>query len=124
MESLRGEAMEVLERLGAEGRRFGVVVSDPPAFAKSRKDHDSALRAYAKLARLSAALVEPGGVLFIASCSHHVGTGEFTDAVIDGLFRARREARILGIHGAGPDHPVHPMLPESAYLKGVLLALG
>ena len=62
-------------------------------------------------------------ILFIASCSHHVGTGEFTDAVVEGLGRARRDGRILGIFGAGPDHPVHPALPESAYLKGVLLHL-
>ena len=119
----RGEAMEGLEALAAEGRQFGVVVSDPPAFAKTRKDHGPALRAYARLARLSARLVAPGGILFIASCSHHVGTGEFTDAVVEGLGRARRDGRILGIFGAGPDHPVHPALPESAYLKGVLLHL-
>ncbi|MFC0409399.1 class I SAM-dependent rRNA methyltransferase [Roseomonas elaeocarpi] len=123
VEFLRGDAMEVLARLRDQNRSFGVVVSDPPAFAKSRKDHDAAIRAYARLARLSAALVSPGGFLFIASCSHHVGTGEFTDAVIEGMRRARRDGRILGIHGAGPDHPVHPALPESAYLKGVLLQL-
>ncbi|MBP0463668.1 class I SAM-dependent rRNA methyltransferase [Roseomonas sp. PWR1] len=122
--TLRGDAMEVLEKLGAEGRRFGIVVSDPPAFAKARKDQPAALRAYGKLARMSAALVAPGGFLFIASCSHHVASGEFADAVIWGVQRARREARILHMGGAGPDHPLHPMLPESAYLKGMLLHLG
>ena len=119
----RGEAMEALERMAGEGRRFGVVITDPPAFAKTRKDQPAALRAYGKLARLAASLTERGGVLFIASCSHHVAPGDFADAVAWGVHRARREARILHMGGAGPDHPLHPMLPESQYLKGMLLHL-
>ncbi|MBR0680015.1 class I SAM-dependent rRNA methyltransferase [Roseomonas eburnea] len=121
--TMRAEAMEALERMVGEGRRFGVVITDPPAFAKTRKDQPAALRAYAKLARLAATLVERGGFLFIASCSHHVAPGEFADAVAWGAHRARRDARILHMGGAGPDHPLHPMLPESAYLKGMLLHL-
>ena len=119
----RGEAMEVLERMVGAGQRFGVVITDPPAFAKTRKDQPAALRAYGKLARLVAALTERGGFLFIASCSHHVSPGEFADAVAWGVHRARRDARILHMGGAGPDHPLHPMLPESQYLKGMLLHL-
>lgn len=119
----RAEAMEALERMVGQGRRFGVVVADPPAFAKTRKDQPAALRAYGKLARLAASLTEPGGFLFIASCSHHVAPGEFADAVGWGVHRARRDARILHMGGAGPDHPLHPMLPESQYLKGMLLHL-
>ncbi len=99
------------------------MVSDPPAFAKTRKDIPAALKGYAKLARLSASLVAPGGLLFIASCSHHVGVADFAEAVAWGVHRARRSSRILASVGAGPDHPVHPALPESAYLKGQLLAL-
>ncbi|MCW8086384.1 class I SAM-dependent rRNA methyltransferase [Sabulicella glaciei] len=121
--ALRGDAMDVMERLIGEGRRFGVVVADPPAFAKSRKDIPAALRAYGRLARLSASLVEPGGFLFIASCSHHAEPGAFFEAVGTGVFRARRTGRILWTGGAGPDHPVHPMLPESAYLKAQLFQL-
>jgi 23S rRNA (cytosine1962-C5)-methyltransferase len=118
--------MEALERMLGAGRRFGVVIADPPAFAKARKDQPAALRAYGKLARLAAGLVEPGGFLFIASCSHHVAPGEFADAVAWGVQRASRRgrsARILHMGGAGPDHPLHPMLPESQYLKGMLLHL-
>ena len=115
--------MDTLERMGREGARFGVVVVDPPAFAKSRKDIPAAIRAYNRLARLAAALVAPGGFLFIASCSHHVSPGDFADAVIWGLGRARRDARLLFQGGAGPDHPVHPQLPESAYLKAMLFQL-
>ncbi len=119
----RGEALATLEKWHGEGRRFDVVVADPPAFAKARKDNPNALRAYAQLARFCAGMVNPGGFLFIASCSHHVSPGEFIDATAHGIFRARREGRLLFSGGAGADHPVHPMLPESAYLKGLLYAL-
>ncbi len=121
--SLKAEALEQLERMVASGRKFEVVVADPPAFAKTRKDIPAALKGYAKLARLAAGVTAKGGVLFIASCSHHVGPSDFADAVGWGVHRARRRARILASVGAGPDHPVHPALPESAYLKGQLLAL-
>ena len=120
---LKAEALEHLERMTASGRRFDVVVADPPAFAKTRKDQPAALRGYAKLARLAAGLVAPDGILFIASCSHHVAVADFTEAVGWGVQKARREGRILATVGAGPDHPVHPGLPESAYLKGLLLHL-
>lgn len=119
----RGEALEALESMVGAGQRFDVVVADPPAFAKSRKDIPAALRAYQRLARLCAQLVAPGGFLFIASCSHHAAPPEFAAAVAEGVWRARREARLLASTGAGPDHPVHPMLPESAYLKAQLLQL-
>ncbi|WP_137180114.1 class I SAM-dependent rRNA methyltransferase [Roseomonas sp. AR75] len=120
---LKAEALEHLERMAASGRRFEVVVADPPAFAKTRKDIPAALRGYAKLARLAATITAPGGILFIASCSHHVGPADFGEAVAWGVHRTHRRARILASVGAGPDHPVHPALPESAYLKGQLLAL-
>ena len=122
-ETRRAEALQELERMGSAGERFDVVVADPPAFAKSRRDQPVALKGYAKLARLAAALVAPGGFLFLASCSHHVAPGDFADASIWGIGRARRDARILFQGGAGPDHPVHPMLPESAYLKAMLFQL-
>ena len=123
VEPQKAEALEALERMGAAGTRFDVVVADPPAFAKARKDQPQALRGYGKLARLAAGLVAPGGFLFIASCSHHVAPGDFADAVIWGIGRARRDAKLLFQGGAGPDHPVHPALPESAYLKGLLFQL-
>ncbi|MFC7540890.1 class I SAM-dependent methyltransferase [Siccirubricoccus deserti] len=71
----RGEALETMERMVGSRTRFDIVVADPPAFAKSRKDQPAALRGYGKLARLAAGLVAPGGFLFIASCSHHVSPG-------------------------------------------------
>jgi 23S rRNA (cytosine1962-C5)-methyltransferase len=119
----RVEVFEELERLVAAGERFDVTIVDPPAFAKSRKDVPMALKGYRKLARLGAALTAPGGFLFIASCSHNVDEAHFGEEVRRGIEKSGRAARILRRSGAAPDHPVHPALPESAYLKAELLAL-
>lgn len=119
----RGDAFDVINSLHDSGERFDIVVCDPPAFAKSKKDQAAGLRAYARLARLAAPLVTPGGFLFIASCSHHAPPELFAAAVAEGLHRARRDGRIVLSSGAGPDHPVHPQLPESAYLKAQLIQL-
>jgi 23S rRNA (cytosine1962-C5)-methyltransferase len=119
----RGEAFAEAARLGQAGERFDVVVADPPAFARSRKDAPAALRGYRKLTRLAAAATAPSGVLFIASCSYNVGAAEFAEAVRRGLGDAGRSGRILRAAGADADHPVHPALPESAYLKTLTVAL-
>jgi 23S rRNA (cytosine1962-C5)-methyltransferase len=119
----RGDAFEVMEAFGKAGERFDIVVCDPPAFARSRKDAEAGLRAYGRMARLAAPLVAPGGFLFVASCSHHAPLEAWAGQIAWGLHRARRTARILATTGAGPDHPVHPQLPETAYLKGQLLQL-
>ncbi|MBN8896827.1 MAG: class I SAM-dependent rRNA methyltransferase, partial [Rhodospirillales bacterium] len=117
----RGDAFDVLAALARDGERYDVVICDPPAFAKSRKDAEAGLRAYGRLARMAAPLVAPGGFLFLASCSHHAPVDAWMAQNASGLHRARREARVLFTGGAGPDHPVHPHLPETAYLKATLL---
>lgn len=117
------DVFTALDEMAAAKDRFDVVVVDPPAFAKSRKDLPQAIQGYRKLVRQAAQLVAPNGILFAASCSHNVGVPEFAEAVARGLSDAGRTGRILRSAGAGPDHPVHPMLPESAYLKSLTLAL-
>jgi 23S rRNA (cytosine1962-C5)-methyltransferase len=119
----RGDGFDTMAALAAEGERFDIVICDPPAFIKAKKDQAAGLRAYGRMARLAAALVAPGGFLFAASCSHHALPEAFAAAVAEGLHRARREGRIIASAGAGPDHPVHPMLPESAYLKAQVIQL-
>jgi 23S rRNA (cytosine1962-C5)-methyltransferase len=119
----RGEVFAEAASLCGSGERFDIVVADPPPFARSRRDVPAALRGYRKLARFAAQLAAPGGFLFIASCSHNVGAAEFADAVRRGLFDAGRGGRILRESGAGPDHPIHPALPETGYLKALTLAL-
>ncbi len=119
----QGEAFAALEALASSGERFRVVVADPPAFVKSRKELTSGLKGYRKLVRLAAAAVEPGGFLFAASCSHNVEPAMFAIEVAAGLERAGRTGRIIRAAGAGPDHPVHPHLPETAYLKTLVLQI-
>ena len=119
----RGDAFDTMTALAAEGQRFDIVICDPPAFARSRKDAEAGLRAYGRMARLAAPLVAPGGLLFVASCSHHAALDAWSAQIAFGLHRAHRDARILFTAGAGPDHPVHPHLPETAYLKTQLIEL-
>src|SRR5216683_1741464 len=119
----RGEAFGEAARLAAAGERFDIVIADPPAFAKSRKEAPAALRGYCKLTRLAAAATATGGILFLACCSHNVGEEEFAEAVRRGLGDAGRGGRILRAAGADADHPIHPALPETAYLKAMILAL-
>jgi 23S rRNA (cytosine1962-C5)-methyltransferase len=119
----QAEAFAELERLGRAVDRYRAVVADPPAFVKSRRELGSGLRGYRKLARLAAPLVEAGGFLFIASCSHHVGADALRGEVVRGVTAAGRSGRIVREAKAGADHPVHTHLPETAYLKSVLLQL-
>jgi 23S rRNA (cytosine1962-C5)-methyltransferase len=119
----RGEAFAEATRLAAAGERFDIVIADPPAFAKSRKEVPAALRGYRKLARLAASVTAAGGILFLASCSFNVAEAEFAEAVRRGLADAGRAGRILRVAGADADHPIHPALPETAYLKTLTLAL-
>ncbi|MGE0725257.1 MAG: class I SAM-dependent rRNA methyltransferase [Alphaproteobacteria bacterium] len=119
----RGEVFGELQRRMDGGERWDVVVADPPAFVKSKKDLGAGVRGYRKLVRLAAGVTAPGGYLFVASCSHNVDVPTFADLVARGLADAGRSGRILRSSGAAPDHPVHPLLPESAYLKSMTLAL-
>lgn len=118
-----GEVFSVLEKYADDRKRFGVVVADPPAFVKTRKDVGPGAKGYRKLAKLAAAVVEPGGFLFLASCSYNMFEDRFMSETAHGIAQAGRTGRIIHRGGAGPDHPLHPFLPESAYLKGFVFSL-
>ncbi len=96
----RGDAFETMTALAAAGEKFDIVVCDPPAFARSRKDAEAGLRAYGRMARLAATVVAPGGFLFVASCSYHAPLDAWAAQIAFGLHRARREGRILCTSGA------------------------
>jgi len=119
----QGDAFEVMADLATTDQRFGMVVCDPPAFAPAKPALEAGLRAYERIARLAAGLVEPGGFLVLCSCSHAADLAKFRTASLKGIGRAGRSAQIVGTGGAGPDHPVHPYLAESSYLKAVFLRL-
>ena len=120
---VRAEAFAELEKRVAQKEQFGLVICDPPAFVKSQKDLQTGAGGYRKVARLGAALVAPGGFLFVASCSHNMPVDRFAVEVARGLGQAGRTGRIIRQSGAAADHPVHPMLPESAYLKAQVLQI-
>jgi 23S rRNA (cytosine1962-C5)-methyltransferase len=123
IKAVKADVFEELERLKAAGERFDIVVADPPPFVKSKKDLEPGAKAYRKLARLAADVTAPGGFLMVASCSHNIPPERFAQECAQGLQRAGRAAAMIRQTGAGPDHPVHPLLPESAYLKAIVYAL-
>jgi len=115
------EVFAELERPSAE--RFDIVIADPPPFVKSKKDLEPGAKAYRKLARLAAGIAAPNGFLLLASCSHNMPAERFASECAIGIARAGRIASLIRQSGAGPDHPIHPMLPETAYLKVLVYAL-
>jgi 23S rRNA (cytosine1962-C5)-methyltransferase len=119
----RGDAFDVMEALRGEGAAFDTVVCDPPAFAPAKPALEAGLRAYEKAARMAAALVAPGGFLVLCSCSHAAEMARFREASLRGVGRAGRRAQIVHTGFAGPDHPLHPQLAESGYLKALFLRL-
>jgi 23S rRNA (cytosine1962-C5)-methyltransferase len=121
--AVKADVFEELERLAAQKETFDIVVADPPPFVKSKKDLEPGAKAYRKLARLATAVTAPGGLLLLASCSHNIPAERFAAECAAGITRGGRRAALIRVAGAAPDHPVHPMLPESAYLKALVYAL-
>lgn len=119
----KGDAFDVLTTLAEEGATFDVVICDPPAFAPSKKALEAGLRAYERVARLAAPLVAEGGYLGLCSCSHAADLGRFRAASTRGIGRAGRAAQLIHTGAAGPDHPTHPQLAESSYLKALFYRL-
>lgn len=119
----KGDAFAVLGAHADAGRRFGLVVADPPAFAPNKATLEAGLRAYERIARLAAAVVAPGGFLVLCSCSHAADLQRFREASFRGIGKAGRSAQLLHTGFAGPDHPIHPQLAETGYLKALFLRL-
>jgi 23S rRNA (cytosine1962-C5)-methyltransferase len=117
LEVRRQEAFAALDQLAGEKQRFGLVVCDPPAFVRSKRELKSGLRGYRKLARGAAGLLGEEGVLVIACCSHNVPLEAFAEEAWRGVREAGRGGRLLRQAGAGSDHPAPPALPEATYLK-------
>lgn len=117
VQTLRGDALDRLKQLRAEGRSFEVVVVDPPALIKRRKDHAAGLEHYAALNRAAMQLLVPGGVLVACSCSFHLEESELQRVLLREARGQNRQLQLLELGGQGPDHPVHPAIPETRYLK-------
>lgn len=117
LEAIRGDAFDELEKLVRLGRRFDVIVLDPPAFAKRRKDLPKAEAAYRKLNQLALQLLDDEGVLVSCSCSWHLPADALLGAIQNAARHTGRFAQMLEAGGQSPDHPVHPAIPETRYLK-------
>ena len=115
------DAFERLRSLQQEERRFDVVVMDPPAFVKSRKNISEATKGYLTVNRRALELLQPGGYLITCSCSYHMGREAFRDMLAQAARLARREVRLVQICSQAPDHPVLMSFPESEYLKCFVL---
>ena len=122
LEALRGEALDVMKQLANDGRRFDLVVVDPPALIKRKRDHEEGLGLYGRLNRAALNLLTPGGILVSCSCSHHLTPEELQRELLRESRAAGKRLQILEQLEQGPDHPVHPAIPETRYLKGFICA--
>ncbi len=114
-----GKAVEVLKHLIAEDERFDIVILDPPAFIKKRKDQKNGEAAYRHINELGMRLLGRDGLLVAGSCSMHLGKDTLVEIVRAAGRHLDRHVQIIGQGGQGPDHPVHPAIPETDYLKAV-----
>ena len=119
LEPLRADAFDALKALGERGERFDVVILDPPAFIKRKKDLPQGQAAYRKLNQLALALLAEEGLLVSCSCSYHLAVEELIAALQAAARHSGRCVQILEIAGQSPDHPVHPAIPETRYLKAL-----
>ena len=121
---IEADAFELLRAFEEAGERFGTIVLDPPAFAKSKRAVEGAMRGYKELNLRALKMLEPGGVLVTCSCSHHVSEPEFREAVRSAAADAGKTVQVLETRGAAPDHPEVLTLPETRYLKCLVCRVG
>ena len=117
IEWIEANAFDLLKDYSTAGRQYDTIVLDPPAFAKSRKNLETALRGYKELNLRALKMLRPGGLLVTCSCSYHVSEHEFLEVVADAARDARKTLRILERRGQAKDHPILLNVPETSYLK-------
>jgi 23S rRNA (cytosine1962-C5)-methyltransferase len=121
---IEADAFELLREYEAAGERYDTIVLDPPAFAKSKRAAEGAIRGYKELNLRAMKMLRPGGTLVTCSCSHHIPLQEFTEVVAAAASDAGRRVQVLETRGAAPDHPAVLTLPETSYLKCLICRVG
>src|SRR5207237_551117 len=117
IEWIEGNAFDLLKDYAASGQRYDTIVLDPPAFAKSKRDLEAALRGYKELNLRALKMLRPGGILVTCSCSFHVSQALFLEMLAESARDASRSLRLVEVRGQAKDHPVLLNIPETAYLK-------
>jgi 23S rRNA (cytosine1962-C5)-methyltransferase len=115
----RGPAADVLRAMAVEGSSFDVVILDPPAFIQRRKDVKKGLTAYRRINELGLQVLRPGGLLVSGSCSMHLARSDLVAVMQQAAVRSGCQLRIVEQGAQGPDHPIHPAIPETEYLKAI-----
>lgn len=121
VEALQGDAFDTLRDMRAENRRFDVLMVDPPAFMKRKKDVKAGLQAYRRINQAAMQLLDKDGILMTSSCSHHLHEDAYIGLLQQAAVHLDRKLQILVQGQQGPDHPVHPAIPETRYLKHYVL---
>jgi 23S rRNA (cytosine1962-C5)-methyltransferase len=120
IEWIEGNAFDLLKDYSSAGKQYDTIVLDPPAFAKSKRTLDTAMRGYKEMNLRALKMLRPGGILVTCSCSFHVSEQEFLAMLASGAADARRTIKILEKRGAAKDHPAVVTIPETGYLKCII----
>jgi len=123
IEWIEANAFDLLKDYAWSDRRYDTIVLDPPAFAKSKRDLDTALRGYKELNLRALKMLRPGAILVTCSCSYHVGQSHFLEMLSSAASDAHRTLRLIEVRGQGKDHPILLNVPETAYLKCVIASV-
>jgi 23S rRNA (cytosine1962-C5)-methyltransferase len=123
VQTIQGDAFETLKLLRQEQQTFDLIILDPPAFIKRKKDQTEGEQAYWRINQLALQLLTPTGILISASCSLHLTPTVFLDLIQGASLKVNRQLQLLERGHQGPDHPIHPAMPETDYLKAFIFKI-
>jgi 23S rRNA (cytosine1962-C5)-methyltransferase len=123
IEWIEANAFDLLKDYSSSGPRYDCIVLDPPAFAKSKRDLDTALRGYKEINLRALKMLRPDGILVTCSCSYHMSQADFLEVLASAARDVHRQLRLIEVRGQARDHPVLLNVPETAYLKCVIASV-
>jgi len=123
VEGIKEDAFVALQNFINDKEKFDVIILDPPALIKKKKDFNAGLQAYQKLNELALQVLNPEGLLFSASCSMHLSGEDLRSIIRKAALRQKKNIKILKYCHQDYDHPIHPTILETEYLKGFLITL-